>query len=103
MREALGAAIYSYSMNYMGLPAGNVPAHFAGGLPIGVQIVGRPWEDATVLDFADRYKAERRGRGGHDAECSALPLLTAPSSDRREPAAMASLREVSMTIRVRRP
>ncbi|MEM7260007.1 MAG: amidase family protein, partial [Pseudomonadota bacterium] len=41
IREVLGAAIWSYSMNYLGLPAGNVAADFTNGLPIGVQIVGR--------------------------------------------------------------
>jgi amidase len=49
-REVLGAAIYSYSMNLMGLPAGNVPAHFADGLPIGVQIVGRRFREDQILD-----------------------------------------------------
>ncbi len=53
VREVLGAALYSYSMNYMGLPAGNVPAHFADGLPIGVQIVGRRFREDQILDACE--------------------------------------------------
>jgi amidase len=57
-REVLGAALYSYSMNFMGLPAGNVPAHFADGLPIGVQIVGRRFREDQILDACEAV--ERR-------------------------------------------
>ena len=58
VREVLGAAFWSYSMNFMGLPAGNVPAHFAGGLPIGVQIVGRRFREDQILDACEAV--ERR-------------------------------------------
>ncbi len=58
VREVLGAGLYSYSMNYMGLPAGNVPAHFAEGLPIGVQIVGRRFREDQILDACEAV--ERR-------------------------------------------
>ena len=54
VREALGSALWSYSMNYMGLPAGNVPARLAelpqGPQPINVQIVGRRWREDLVVD-----------------------------------------------------
>lgn len=56
-REVLGAAIWSYSMNYMGLPAGNVAAHFAEGLPIGVQIVGRRFREDQILDACEAIEA----------------------------------------------
>lgn len=38
--------------DYLGLPAVMTPAGFADGLPIGVQIVGRPWADAVTLRVA---------------------------------------------------
>src|SRR5690606_4728602 len=42
--EVMGSAVWSTSMNFIGLPAGNVPARLAaldgGPQPIGVQIVG---------------------------------------------------------------
>ena len=54
VREALGAAIWSYAMNFLGLPAGNLPARLAelprGPVPIGVQIVGRRWREDLVVD-----------------------------------------------------
>ena len=53
VREVLGGGLYSYAMNFMGLPAGNVPAHFANGLPIGVQIVGRRFREDMILDACE--------------------------------------------------
>ena len=53
MREVLGSAIYSYSMNFMGLPAGNVPAGFADGLPVSVQIVGQRFREDLILDACE--------------------------------------------------
>ncbi|MCB1342261.1 MAG: amidase, partial [Pseudooceanicola sp.] len=52
--EVLGSAVWSYSMNFMGLPAGNVPARLAdlpkGPQPINVQVVGRRWREDLVVD-----------------------------------------------------
>jgi aspartyl-tRNA(Asn)/glutamyl-tRNA(Gln) amidotransferase subunit A len=43
--------------NYSGHPAGSAPCGFtAGGLPIGLQIVGRPFDEATVLRVVDAYQ-----------------------------------------------
>ncbi len=54
MREVLGAALWSYSMNFIGMPAGNLPTRLAdlpqGPVPIGVQIVGRRWREDLVVD-----------------------------------------------------
>ena len=62
--EALGAAIWSYSMNLLGLPAGNVAAHFNGVQPIGVQIVGRRCHEDMILDACTAVEA----RAGSMAE-----------------------------------
>lgn len=54
VREALGSALYSYSMNYIGQPAGNVPAYLAnlpkGAQPINIQIIGRRWREDLIVD-----------------------------------------------------
>lgn len=53
VREVLGSAIYSYSMNLMGLPAGNVPAILHDDIPVGVQIVGRRFHEDQILDACE--------------------------------------------------
>jgi aspartyl-tRNA(Asn)/glutamyl-tRNA(Gln) amidotransferase subunit A len=42
--------------NYFGLPAISVPCGFDdNGLPVGLQFVGKPWDDAVVLRLADQF------------------------------------------------
>ena len=51
--EYLKAMSYSQWFNLLGNPAAVVPvSQSPEGLPIGVQIVGRPWEDEAVLSVA---------------------------------------------------
>jgi aspartyl-tRNA(Asn)/glutamyl-tRNA(Gln) amidotransferase subunit A len=43
--------------NLTGLPALSIPCGFsAGGLPIGMQVVGRPFAEPTVFKVADAYQ-----------------------------------------------
>jgi aspartyl-tRNA(Asn)/glutamyl-tRNA(Gln) amidotransferase subunit A len=43
--------------NFSGHPACAVPCGYtAGGLPIGLQVVGRPFDEATILRVADAYQ-----------------------------------------------
>lgn len=54
----LDAMLYTQWANILGLPAAVVPAgRSAAGLPIGVQIVGRPFDDAGVLEVAAAIEA----------------------------------------------
>lgn len=66
VREALGSALWSYSMNYLNLPAGNVPAGFhedpaTGGQPVNVQIIARRWREDLAVDACAAVEA-RVGR-----------------------------------------
>jgi amidase len=46
--------------NYVGNPAASVPAGFTDdGLPLSVQLVGRPNDEATLLSLAAQLEAER--------------------------------------------
>ena len=46
--------------NYFGLPAISVPCGFdRRGLPLALQIVGRPWDERTVLQLAFQYERAR--------------------------------------------
>jgi aspartyl-tRNA(Asn)/glutamyl-tRNA(Gln) amidotransferase subunit A len=52
--------------NYFGLPAISVPCGWdARGLPIGLQIVGRPWDEATVLGLAHHLETALALKGKH--------------------------------------
>jgi len=53
VREVLGSALYSYAMNFMGLPAAFVPANENDAQPVGVQIVGRRFREDMILDAAE--------------------------------------------------
>jgi amidase len=44
------AAIYSFGVNYLGLPAGVVPVDLIEGRPAGVQLIGRRFREDVVLD-----------------------------------------------------
>jgi aspartyl-tRNA(Asn)/glutamyl-tRNA(Gln) amidotransferase subunit A len=54
---------FTRPFNFTGHPACALPCGFtSGGLPIGLQIVGRPFDEATVLRAADAYQ---RATDGH--------------------------------------
>ncbi len=60
--EYLKAMSYSQWFNLLGNPAVAVPAGKSpDGLPIGVQVVGRPWEDETVLEVAAKIEEAAGG------------------------------------------
>lgn len=55
-----GAAFVRYQIagNFLGLPAVTLPIGYdGGGLPIGLQFVGRPWAEATLLHIANAVQA----------------------------------------------
>jgi amidase len=49
-KDLFDAAIYSFGINYLGLPAGVVPIGLVEGLPAGIQIVGRRFREDLILD-----------------------------------------------------
>jgi len=61
----------TYPVNFSGHPAASIPAGMAGGLPVGMQIIGRRYADADVLaasaaferirPWRDTYRAARAG------------------------------------------
>lgn len=55
--EYLKAMSYSQWFNLLGNPGAVVPVRQSSdGLPIGVQVVGRPWEDEAVLAVASKIE-----------------------------------------------
>jgi amidase len=63
MRIMLGQTrFYSFTppWNHLGNPAASVPAGFAAdGLPLAVQLIGRPGDEGTLLSLAAQLEAER--------------------------------------------
>ena len=59
MIGAAGAVAYTSPWNVTGQPAASLPApSTANGVPIGVQLVGRPNDEATILSLAAQLEAE---------------------------------------------
>ena len=49
-KDLFDSCVYSYGINYLGLPAGVVPIDFVDDLPAGVQLVGRRFREDVILD-----------------------------------------------------
>jgi aspartyl-tRNA(Asn)/glutamyl-tRNA(Gln) amidotransferase subunit A len=55
------ADIFTVSANLSGLPAISVPCGFTDrGLPIGLQLTGRSFEEPTLLRIADAYERDTK-------------------------------------------
>ena len=48
--------IYTIPINLAGLPAISLPCGFAQGLPVGMQIIGKPLAEATILQAAYAFE-----------------------------------------------
>jgi aspartyl-tRNA(Asn)/glutamyl-tRNA(Gln) amidotransferase subunit A len=55
----MAVSINTRPFNYLGLPAISVPCGFdPAGLPIGLQLAGRPFAEARLLRLADAYQRD---------------------------------------------
>jgi aspartyl-tRNA(Asn)/glutamyl-tRNA(Gln) amidotransferase subunit A len=52
------ADIFTVSANLAGVPAVSVPCGFASGLPVGLQLTGRMFDETTLLRAADAYQRD---------------------------------------------
>jgi len=60
--------IYTISVNLAGLPGISIPCGFTtGGLPIGLQLIGRPFDEAGLLAVARSYEAAHDWSQRHPA------------------------------------
>ena len=48
--------IYTIAVNLAGLPGMSIPAGLVGGLPVGLQIVGRDFDEARLLNIAHQFQ-----------------------------------------------
>lgn len=51
--------IFTIPVNLAGLPGMSIPCGFTShGLPIGLQLIGKPWDEATLFQVASAYESE---------------------------------------------
>jgi len=48
--------IYTVSVNLVGLPAVSIPVGSSGNLPVGLQIIGKPFEEGKILEIGKIYE-----------------------------------------------
>ena len=66
---AMGA--FNAWVNITGLPSIQLPVHEAGGVPIGAQIVGSPFDESSLLRLVLRWVAHKAAHGGDAADGAA--------------------------------
>ena len=49
--------VFTIACNLAGLPGISLPCGFSGGLPIGLQLLGRPFEEGRVLAAARAFES----------------------------------------------
>jgi aspartyl-tRNA(Asn)/glutamyl-tRNA(Gln) amidotransferase subunit A len=60
--------IYTISINLAGLPGISIPCGFTGGgLPVGLQLIGRPFDEAGLLAIARHYEQAHDWHAKHPA------------------------------------
>ena len=56
-----GSPVYNRPFSFLGFPSVTVPCGFTtGGLPLGLQLGGRPFEEVTILRLAAAYESATR-------------------------------------------
>ena len=47
--------IFTVSVNMAGVPGMSIPCGFKDGLPVGMQLIGKPFDEGTIIQVADRF------------------------------------------------
>ena len=60
--------VYTIPVNIAGLPAMSVPCGFSEGLPVGIQFIGKPFAESTLLRAAYTYEQSTSFHNMHPQE-----------------------------------
>jgi aspartyl-tRNA(Asn)/glutamyl-tRNA(Gln) amidotransferase subunit A len=59
LQTAMGRVVkYTRPVNYLGLPTLALPVPRNGGLPNGIQLIGRPYSEAQLFAIGQAYQRE---------------------------------------------
>ena len=65
------ADVFTVTASLAGLPALSVPGGFTpDGLPVGLQLIGRAWEESTLFGLASAYERATPWAGEHPPDCA---------------------------------
>lgn len=54
--------IFTISANLAGIPGISIPAGFSEGLPVGVQLLGKPFDEGNLLKASFAFEKTMGGR-----------------------------------------
>ena len=67
-------------VNMAGLPGMSITAGLSDGLPVGLQIIGAPWSELSMLRLARAYEAITARATWRDLEPAELQLTDDPNT-----------------------
>ena len=79
LQAAMGRVVkYTRPINYLGLPTLALPVPRQGGLPNGVQLIGRPYSEAQLFAVGQAYQREVPPRDRAPARVTTDPMIRTP-------------------------
>ena len=67
MPSRANLGIFSQPISFIGLPVVTVPVHVPGRMPVGVQLIGAPYQEAKLLRVA--WELQSRGAVSAPVSC----------------------------------
>ncbi len=67
-------------VNVAGLPGLSVPCGLSEGLPVGLQLIGRPWDELRLFQLGRAYEAITADADWRSLEPRDMALLTDPAT-----------------------
>jgi aspartyl-tRNA(Asn)/glutamyl-tRNA(Gln) amidotransferase subunit A len=67
-------------VNVAGLPGISIPCGLSEGLPVGLQIIGRAWDESRLFEISRAYEAITASAAWRGTEPSDLPRLDDPAT-----------------------